>query len=73
MDLAGIIHQLRRERDKISDSIVALERVAVIAGVRKRGRPPKWVKEATGADMIAPRRRGRPPGIGNKSAGASRC
>ncbi len=47
MDYNAIIHELYAERDAIDAAIVAMEQLrATQGGGRKRGRPPKWLKEA---------------------------
>jgi hypothetical protein len=70
MDLTAIIQQLRLERDRIDESILALESLAA-GSTPRRGRPPKWIVAARSADVSAepgPKRRGRPPGSGKKAA-----
>ena len=44
MDLNRIIQDLKAERDTLAATIECLERLAA-GGVRKRGRPPKWLGE----------------------------
>jgi hypothetical protein len=71
-----MLAELRVEREQIEEAILTLERLARGRG-RRRGRPPSWLKEATGSapDLdeaqrpngaasyaTEPRRRGRPPG-----------
>jgi hypothetical protein len=66
MDLTAIIQQLRQERERIEESILALESLAAGSAPR-RGRPPKWMVAARSAELpaaTAPKRRGRPPGSG---------
>jgi hypothetical protein len=68
MDITGIIQQLRQERARIDESILALESLAAGSAPR-RGRPPKWIvaaRTAESAPADAPKRRGRPPGSGKK-------
>jgi hypothetical protein len=56
-----MISDLRQERDRIDEAIVALERLA--QGHSKRpGRPPAWLS----GERKMPKRRGRPPGSRNK-------
>lgn len=55
-----MITELRQEREQIDHVIASLERLA-LGGQKRRGRPPKWMTEATGV-----KRRGRPPGSKNK-------
>jgi hypothetical protein len=46
MDLSKMIAELQAERQRIDDAIEALDRL--MAGKpRRRGRPPKWLKEET--------------------------
>ncbi len=54
MDVNKILVELRLERQQIEEAIISLERLARGRG-RRRGRPPKWLAEATHP------RRGRPP------------
>jgi hypothetical protein len=71
-----MLAELRVEREQIEEAILTLERLARGRG-RRRGRPPSWLKEATGSvpdleeaqqpngsasHAVEPRRRGRPPG-----------
>jgi hypothetical protein len=44
VDLNTIIEKLKAERDVLAAAIESLERLATGRG-RKRGRPPKWLKE----------------------------
>ena len=70
MDITGIFQQLRQERARIDESILALENLAAGSAPR-RGRPPKWIVAARAAEAPAeeaPKRRGRPPGSGKKKA-----
>ncbi len=76
-----MLAELRVEREQIEEAILTLERLARGRG-RRRGRPPSWLKEATGSvpEMVEegqqpngigthpgePRRRGRPPGSSKK-------
>jgi hypothetical protein len=61
MDLEKIIAQLRVERDRISETIVALERLAA-EQPRKRGRPPVWLASPNKAARV--RQRSSPGGRG---------
>ena len=45
MDVNKILAELREERERIDEAIVSLERMALGRG-KRRGRPPKWFKEA---------------------------
>ncbi len=77
-----MLADLRLEREQIEEAILTLERLARGRG-RRRGRPPSWLKEATGGldsalegDEISgttpePKRRGRPPGSKNKHTAAA--
>lgn len=64
MDLLGILEQLRKQRDQVNEGIAVLERIAAGMG-RRRGRPPKWMQQATAAveaeaQPPVKKRRGRP-------------
>ena len=39
-----MIAELQSERDRLDEAIQALERLSV-AKIRRRGRPPRWLKE----------------------------
>ncbi len=77
-----MLADLRLEREQIEEAILTLERLARGRG-RRRGRPPSWLKEATGEveSMLngedgaggnpEPKRRGRPPGSKNKHSSAA--
>lgn len=68
MDILKVIAELRQEREKIEEVLVALERLARGQG-KRRGRPPAWMmalqakKAAKKAAAPSPtgKRRGRPP------------
>jgi hypothetical protein len=59
MDMNKMLKELRTERGMLEESILVLERLAIGRG-KRRGRPPRWMVEAT------VRRRGRPPGSKNR-------
>jgi hypothetical protein len=59
MDMDKMLKELRTERAMLDESILVLERLAIGRG-KRRGRPPRWMVEAT------VRRRGRPPGSKNR-------
>jgi hypothetical protein len=65
MDVLKMLAELREERARIEEAIIALERMARGQGNR-RGRPPAWMTAAS-----EPKRRGRPPGSKNKAQGAT--
>jgi hypothetical protein len=78
LDVDKMLAELRLEREQIEEAILTLERLARGRG-RRRGRPPAWLKDATGAEVgeemldddspaptAEPRRRGRPPGSKSK-------
>lgn len=47
MEIDKILKQLYAERAALDASIVAMEQLAMETGATKRrGRPPKWLKEA---------------------------
>ena len=79
LDVDKMLVELRLEREQIDEAILTLERLARGRG-RRRGRPPAWLKDASGllgheeeSDTVTPaaepRRRGRPPGSKTKSVG----
>ena len=43
-----MLAELRSERDRVEEVILAVERLAMAAGGRRRGRPPKWMSLAKG-------------------------
>ena len=60
MDVVAIIAELRQQRERIEEAIMALERMAGGQG-KRRGRPPKWMTP-TGSDektVAATQRRAR--------------
>ena len=69
MDLSKIIAELRTERDRLDQAIVALERLSRKNNPR-RGRPPAWLKnepeqddeQSTENSAKSPRRRGAAAG-----------
>ena len=65
MNLELYINQLRAERDRVDNTILALEGIALqqTGTTRRVGRPRKGFAEVVAA--IAPKRRGRPPGSKN--------
>jgi len=44
MNLQKMISELRAEKSRLDDAIVALERLSV-THPKRRGRPPHWLKE----------------------------
>jgi hypothetical protein len=63
MDLPNILRELHDQLDALNISILALERVVAAKGPR-RGRPPKWMKEAK-AKEARPRAAAKAPAKGN--------
>ena len=63
MDISGILSQLKDRLAKVDQSIIAMERLADASGMKRRGRPPAWLKAEQPPSVIpAPeKRRGRPP------------
>ena len=61
MDTSKMLAELRAERARLEDLILAAERYARGQG-KRRGRPPRWMNEG--------KRRGRPPGSKNKARAA---
>ena len=73
-----MLAELRLEREQIEEAILTLERLARGRG-RRRGRPPAWLKEASGVAASLtedetnsghpePKRRGRPAGSKSKQS-----
>jgi hypothetical protein len=68
MDLFKIITELEAEKHRLDEAIEALERLAAVK-IRRRGRPPKSLKEEKHRDVGTPsskadkstRRRAEPP------------
>jgi hypothetical protein len=44
MNLQKMISELRAEKSRLDDAILALERLSV-THPKRRGRPPQWLKE----------------------------
>jgi hypothetical protein len=44
MDLVKMIRELKPEKQRLDEAIWALERLSG-RNIRRRGRPPKWLKE----------------------------
>ena len=57
MDVETILAELRHERDRIEEAILALERLAR-TGARRRGRPPKWLSQIKEPPSAASKRKG---------------
>jgi len=45
MDLHKMIVELQAERQRLDEAIEALERLSKGNHLRRRGRPPRWLKE----------------------------
>jgi hypothetical protein len=59
MDIVRMLAELRTERERITEAILAVERLA-IGGQKRRGRPPKWMaasKASTDAEPTTGKRR----------------
>jgi hypothetical protein len=63
VDILKMLSELQEERRQIGEAILALERLALVHGGKRRGRPPAWM---TALKEGAPKRRGRPPGSKKK-------
>lgn len=57
MDFVKMLAELRTQRDQVDEAIITLERLAR-GGGKRRGRPPKWMKEPGGS--AAPQRKRKP-------------
>ncbi len=52
MNLQKMIAELQTERNRLSEAILALERLSV-SNIPRRGRPPRWLKDAVGKSKDA--------------------
>jgi hypothetical protein len=43
MNILAMLEELRSEQQHLEEAILVMERLAAGAGVRRRGRPPKWL------------------------------
>lgn len=50
MNLHRMIMELQDERQRLDEAIEALERLSSDSKVRRRGRPPRWLKSETDKD-----------------------
>ncbi len=48
MNLQKMISELEAERDRLDEAILALERLST-SNAKRRGRPPRWMKDAQDA------------------------
>jgi hypothetical protein len=46
MDILTMLADLRAERQRLEEAILVIERLAVKAAGKRRGRPPKWMVAA---------------------------
>jgi hypothetical protein len=60
MDIHQMLADLRSERERLSEAIIVIERLAVSGGKKRRGRPPKWMAAIKAAGPDAPTRKRRP-------------
>jgi hypothetical protein len=51
MDIQRVLADLREQRDRVEEAIVAFERIAR-RQVPRRGRPPKWLMEKKKSDTV---------------------
>jgi hypothetical protein len=56
MDLEKIISELRAERNRIDEAILAIERISRGAA-KRRGRRPKWLAQVTDESADTPERK----------------
>lgn len=68
MDIPNILVELRSERERLGEAILAFERLAA-GGAKRRGRPPAWMVKLKN-DTTERRPRGRPLGSKNKTVEA---
>lgn len=59
MDVLKMLAELRSERERIEEAILAVQRLAAASRGRRRGRPPKWMSWAkrAGAGPGEPRKK----------------
>ena len=48
-----MLAELRAERDRLSEAILVVERLAIGSRGKRRGRPPKWMSTTNTADAAA--------------------
>ena len=81
MDIFKMITELRAERRRIEDAILVVERLAVGAHGKRRGRRPKWMTEAVSKSLdakpvkrrlVSPEGRSRMAGAPKKRSAAQR-
>lgn len=53
MDVMNLIKQLKEERNRVSEVILMLERLASGTGEKRRGRPPKWLAAVRNVQMTS--------------------
>jgi len=56
MNVIHILTQLRSEKQRLDEAIITMQRLAAVTGMKRRGRPPKWLTESRVASAI-PRKR----------------
>jgi hypothetical protein len=63
MDLAKVLHELRRELENLDSAILSLERLQQTG--RRRGRPPRWLADLKHPDTTdtTPTREPRQPPV----------
>ena len=71
MDIQKIIAELRAEQEQLTEAIYSLERLAMVHGGRRRGRPPKWMTEAARAAEGTPAPAAPAKTRGRKKRGAA--
>jgi hypothetical protein len=52
MDILNMLAELRSERDRLTEAILVVERIAIGSTGKRRGRPPKWMATAKTANAI---------------------
>jgi hypothetical protein len=55
-----MLADLRAEQQRLAEAIIVIERLAVGSGVKRRGRPPKWMSGSQSSNTVAaegPRKR----------------
>lgn len=53
MDLTSMIRDLETQQELIGETLMSLRRLAVGNGQKRRGRPPKWLKQPPTVNQLA--------------------
>jgi hypothetical protein len=75
MDILKMLADFRVERQRIEEAIIALERLATGTRGKRRGRPPKWMSDASaegGAEPMLRKKRTVSPAARKRMAAAQK-